>query len=239
MYYIINGETLKSIADAIRAKTNFEGDIAVEDMDDVILSIRVAEDNDYKVILEGGFKELIIKSNVEQIRPYCFDYCDTLSSVTMPRVTKIGESAFAYCDSLERVDMPSVTKIGVNAFSRCISLRDITMPSVQDIGGQAFQRCKSVVSVYMPAVESIGYTAFDNCTNLESVYMPSITSIGQGAFADCDSLREVELGEEVPYISGKVFPSTIASILVPESAYFKYLENPAFEVYKDKITVKK
>ena len=62
-----------------------------------------------------------IKSGTRCIAGDAFDYCDELTSITIPNsVITIGNSAFSNCDSLKTVTMGnSVTKIGSYAFCDC------------------------------------------------------------------------------------------------------------------------
>ena len=72
-------------------------------------------------------------------------------------VMSIGNYAFQYCDNLTSITIPdSVTSIGDRAFYGCTSLASITIPdSVTDIGCDAFQYCSSLTSVIIP--DSVTY----------------------------------------------------------------------------------
>ena len=117
-------------------------------------------------------------------------------------VTSIGGSAFEYCRSLTNVTIPdSVTKIGSSAFFECTSLKSVTIPnSVSSIGSSAFYECNSLTSVTIPdSVTSIGGSAFEYCTSLTSVTIPdSVTSIGYEAFRYCTSLKKVYCKSATP-----------------------------------------
>jgi hypothetical protein len=130
---------------------------------------------------------------VTKIGNYAFNFCTSLTSITIPSsVTSIGNYAFSDCTSLKSITIPnSVTSIGSHAFSNCKSLTSITIPdSVTSIDDSAFYYCKSLKSITIPSsVTSIGKWAFYNCKSLKSITIPSsVTSIGEYAFAYCKSL---------------------------------------------------
>ena len=80
---------------------------------------------------------------VTGIGQYAFEYCPSLTSVTIPNsVTTIGSDAFSDCPSLTSVTIgTNVTSIGQGAFAEC-GLTSVTIPNnVTSIGGDAFYYC--------------------------------------------------------------------------------------------------
>ncbi len=153
-----------------------------------------------------------------------FDYCRSLTSVTIPdSVTIIGPYAFAYCSSLTSVTIPaSVTSIYHRAFDGCSSLTSVTIPaSVTSIDSAAFNGCSSLTSVTIPAsVTSIGWYVFYGCSSLTSVTIPdSVTIIGPYAFAYCSSLTSVTIPDSVTRIGDYAFEdcSSLTSVTIPDS----------------------
>ena len=110
-------------------------------------------------------------------------------------VTSIGSGAFQYCTSLTNVTIPaSVTSIGDSAFFGCNELESVTIPeSVTSIGEWAFDGCDLLTNVTIPnSVTSIGMGAFDGCDSLTNVTIGSgVNSIGQVAFMGCSGLTSV------------------------------------------------
>ena len=110
------------------------------------------------------------------------------SSLDGHTVTNIGDYAFNYCTSLTSVTIPdNVTIIGDNAFCNCTSLISITIPdSVTSIGFMAFYECTSLTSITIPdGVTSIEDSTFEYCTSLTSITIGNgVISIGSSSFDD-------------------------------------------------------
>ncbi len=124
-------------------------------------------------VTEANIPSKIGGVTVTSIGIWAFDWCESLTSVTIPNsVTSIGQEAFRLCSSLTSIRIPdSVTSIGEHAFSQCSNLTNITIPnSVTNIGDAAFAYCRSLASVTIPdSVTSIGGNAFSGCTSLKSI----------------------------------------------------------------------
>ena len=137
--------------------------------------------------------------SVSSIGWLAFDYCSSLTSVTIPNsVIIIRDRAFANCSSLTSVTIPnSVTSIGYSAFSGCSGLTSVTIPnSVTWIGDEAFSDCSGLTSITIPnSVTTIGDMTFFGCSSLITITIPnSVTTIGAGVFYGCSSLTSVSLG---------------------------------------------
>ena len=139
-------------------------------LDDGTVKITDYTGSDSKLVIPGT----IDGKKVTSIGGYAFEYCESLTSVTIPNgVTSIGSGAFINCANLKSITIPnSVTSIGYYAFSYCPSLTSITIPNnVTSIGDYAFEHCVRLTSITIPnSVTSIEYYAFYNCTSLTDVY---------------------------------------------------------------------
>jgi hypothetical protein len=163
--------------------------------DDTVSGFAVTEiaDNQFNA---AQIKAAQIGSSVTSIGSSAFNYCTSLTNITIPdSVTSIGNYAFNTCTSLSSINIPdSVTSIGDAAFRSCSSLTNITIPDgVLSIGHYAFQSCTSLTTVGLgTGITSIGSVAFYYCTSLASITIPdSVTSIGNYAFNTCTSLTSI------------------------------------------------
>ena len=127
---------------------------------------------------EGKFKYTVTDGKAQ-----ITEYTGFATELTIPStlggypVTAIGDDAFDYCRSLTSVTIPdSVTTIGDRAFYVCSSLTSIIIPdSVTTIGDRAFYRCSGLTSVTIGnGVSSIGSNAFYDCNSLTGVYITDI-----------------------------------------------------------------
>ena len=130
-------------------------------------------------------------------------------------VTSIGDRAFEYCSSLTSITIPnSVTSIGDYAFYGCSSLTSpvynahcfaylptsysgaYTIPKgIEQIAGGAFYNCSSLTAITIPnSVTSIGESALMYCRSITSISIPSsVASIGSFVLAFCDALVAISV----------------------------------------------
>ena len=83
-----------------------------------------------------------------------------LASINLPDVISIGIRAFESCDSLVSVSAPKVQTIGDWAFAYT-GISELELPEVTSIGWAAFIECKNLSTVILPKVTNIGQQAFD------------------------------------------------------------------------------
>ena len=102
-------------------------------------------------------ENIVIPNSVSgRIETWAFEFCDSLTSVTMSNyITKIDQQAFRGCKSLESITLPSgITVIGMSAFDSCVNLKNVTIlattpPSVDTTYG-AFNNCHPDLKIYVP-----------------------------------------------------------------------------------------
>ena len=104
-----------------------------------------------------------------------FDYCNSLTSVTIPNsVTYIGDYAFYHCDSLRDVTIGSgVTRIGMGVFDSCTGLTSVTVNATTPprLGSNVFYG--SNCPIYVPAQSVDAYKTASGW----STYASRITAI--------------------------------------------------------------
>ena len=169
-----------------------------------------------------------------------FEYCDDITSVTIPNtVTNIDSRVFYSCDKLKSINIPnSVTSIASSAFEGS-SISSMTIPFVGSFipslvknvvitGGtiipdKAFYNCSYLNSITFSnpsSITSIGERAFQNCTSLTTIEIPnSVISIGSVAFAGCKNLSTVSIPNSVTSIGSSAFSSctSLTTIEIPNS----------------------
>lgn len=102
MDYLIQGDTLSEIADAIRGKTGNQAAIAVKNMASQIDSIQAggSGSGDLDSLIAGTITE-ILGSNAVNVRPSAFNGLDSLVTAEFMVVRNIYDYAFFGCSNLE------------------------------------------------------------------------------------------------------------------------------------------
>ena len=126
--YLIQGETLTGIADAIRGKTGGTDPVAVSDMAAQIEGIQA-----------GGGGDDVLNALIDR----------SITEISSSSATSIGSNAFSYCGALTMVDFPVATSIKNNAFRDCIALTTVDFPVLTSIGDKAFYSCGALKSLLL------------------------------------------------------------------------------------------
>ena len=169
----------------------------------------------------GSDNEIVIPSRynggkVISIGYEAFEYCDGLTSVTIPDgVTSIGSSVFYNCTGLTSITIPDgVTSIGMSAFYGT-GLTSVTIPdSVTRIGDRAFYDCSGLTSVTIgEGVTRIWSYAFSGCTGLTEINWNavSVADLGSDVFDNAGTAGDgiaVTFGESVQRIPAYLFRSS-------------------------------
>ena len=193
--YIIQEETLTSIADAIRAKTGSTDAMTPGTMATAISEINTDGNTD----IEDGIitRNITEYSNdrVDEIGDYAFYRCGWLTTVNLPLVTTIYEYAFYGCDRLKSFNAPELYTIYSYAFQDS-NISSFYIPKARQIGTYAFSRNESIRTIVLPAATSLGGSSFSNCPKLTRVDFYSTLTIASFCFVSCYSLTALILRSE-------------------------------------------
>ena len=167
---------------------------------------------------------------VTTIGNWAFDYCYSLTSVTIPdSVTMIGDGTFRCCSSLTSVTIPdSVTTIGNYAFYKCSSLTSVTIPdSVTSIGEEAFSKCSNLQEFNGKFASEDGrcliiygtLNSFAPAGLTEYTIPDRVTTIGRSAFFGCESLTSITIPDNVTTIRELAFYecNSLTSVTIGDS----------------------
>ena len=226
----------------------------------VCASAETYGDFDYSVLDDGTVKitkyigsaekveipEKINGKSVTSIGNYAFEYCENITSVTIPdSVTSIGFCVFSNCTSLTSITIPnSVTSISGGAFENCTSLTAINVASENSnyvsVNGVLYNKDKTTIICYPAGKKDNNYKipdsvteiddyAFNGCISLSSVTIPnSVTSIGVYAFEYCASLKSITIPDSVPLVGPGAFSNCTNLTSVTIQNGVMYIGNEAF-----------
>lgn len=160
-------------------------------------------------------RDIVITANADSSLARLIDR--SITEVSEPNVTTVGDSVFYYCESLTKVNLPNVTDVLDFGFGGCKSLVVINMPMLTRAGAMSFADCNSLMAVDFPRVEILDRTAFGSCTALEIINLPAAITIGDTAFSTCKSLTAIELPNAIS-IGNRVFNncSSLTTIELPK-----------------------
>ena len=119
------------------------------------------------------------------------------------KVKTIGEGAF-YGTMLSSIFIPSVETIEQSAFERSPNLKTVNFPNtLRCINSNAFGRCKMLKNMILPSsLETIDYGAFYRCTSLPAtIKLPaSLSQIDGSVFCECP-VQRFEVAQGNPFFS--------------------------------------
>lgn len=192
--YLIQGETLNQIADAIRTKTGERGEMTPVEMPEKIESIKEGIKGLWEQIQDGTLTEWvddeITEMNLSPFRKY-FNLkkikCNNLKKITL-------DQAFQQCVQLTSVDLPNLTSIASDVFFGC-SITHLNLPLLESLPGGYTLSNNDFTSVILPSLKSLGGASFFGCQLLITLDLPQleIISAGTGLFSSCNSLSALIL----------------------------------------------
>lgn len=130
-----------------------------------------------------------------------------ITSISIPYVERIFDSAFEGCASLESCQAPSAVYIGNNAFAGCEKLEEPSFsPSLSHIGEGAYKN-SGIKTLHLPsAITKVPAYLCDGCDSLASVELEgAVLEIGKYAFCECKSLETVTGTEKITDVGDFAF----------------------------------
>lgn len=179
--YVIEGETLTGLANAVRAKTGVSGSMSPKKIGETFAAWEV-EDKSAEIV--DGSVTILDNSNISFTNNYAFAYCTNLTHVNLPICTHISSYVFLDCVNLVSVSLPSCTRLDYYAFSNCTKLESVylagsqicSLPYVQTFYNTPMSNSGYIGkfgSIYVPASLVASYKATTNWVT----YSNRITSI--------------------------------------------------------------
>ncbi len=153
--------------------------------------IGIGDVTDTAIVIPETYNELPVTS----IKTNAFNYCEELTSVTIPTsITTIEKDAFYMCPKLIQVDRGiSYVDKWVVAFDTNLT-RIVMRDDTVGLADQLFQNT-DITDITLPSeLMRIGNYTFENCSSLTSIAIPkSVSSIGYDAFYGCSSISTVDI----------------------------------------------
>ncbi|MCR5295834.1 MAG: leucine-rich repeat protein [Clostridiales bacterium] len=144
--------------------------------------------------------------------------------------TKIEDFSFYNDTALRRVSIEGeIVGIGSCAFDGCSSLQAVPTEKTESIEMQAFQSCTALTSLSLENAEHIESSAFERCLLLREIQLSDdLTYITSHVFQSCTSLRYVVLPEHLRDISSQAFLncSSLQLAVFPEGVRTAFESTP-------------
>lgn len=161
-------------------------------------------------------------STATRVPDHTFAYCQTITSVDLPNVWEVGNTAFYNCTLLQSVNLPICERMSGAVFQDCRALTAINLPNLSYISGSAFLNCSALQYANMQICSFAPYRTFENCINLTDVVLPNCTRIDSQAFSSCNALSYLDL-PNCTRINTNAFRkcSNLTQINIPRCSYLE------------------
>lgn len=179
--YLVHGEDLTSVAEAIRQKGGTTEPLQFPDgFVSAVEAIETgAAEDKMKQYIAGQLTELV-DSSITTIGQWFLFYRDSLmTKVELPNaVGECKNGAFYTASALKECYLPQITSLGSTCFYSCPELVDTDFSAVEIIGQDCFQGCTKLARLDFPAVTQIKVANnFRNCSKLDTLILRSSTMV--------------------------------------------------------------
>lgn len=201
--YIIKGETLTGIADAIRTKDGTTEPIPAGSMAQRIIDIPTGNPESEAMLaglVDGTATKVVLPANIAAIRNYAFYNNTKLSSLVAEGVTTCGTYAFYGCSYVGTISMPNLTAISSYAFNGCRFLKTVDLYKVNTISSYALQGCTSLEIVDLHVATAIQSAAFSGCSSLATFILRRTDTVAQMANASALNGTKIRTGTGYIYV---------------------------------------
>ncbi len=168
----------------------------------VVLPNSVEQIDEHAFYFNKAMTEFQFPANLKVIKDYAF-FCSGINSISLDKVSEVGEAAFSGCDNLTEVIWPgNLAVIPVSAFEECANLTKVSIADgVTEIGNLAFAFCNRLKDIDLSkstTLTNIGRFAF-KCADISTLIIPAgVQTIGHGAFAVLPKLATLYVHAQVP-----------------------------------------
>ena len=184
-----------------------------------------------------GLTNLVLRSGLEDVGPYAFEGCRSMTGVYIPEtVANLGSRVFFDCKSLTWITVSEGNTVyreqdGV-LFDRSLEKLlcfpagrsgSYEIPSgTKEIASNAFYGVENLRSVSIPeSVHTLGVGSFSRSGLVSAVIPDSVQQIPEHCFSMCFSLERVLFGKNVTSIGKYAFwgDDALPMVILPEGVY--------------------
>jgi len=201
----------KPLTDGINALTRYAN--SVTGQSDTTLSEAVAtlangygqggSGND-DALLDGTLSGEYVNDTVTKLRPNAFTDQPNLTSVSLPSVTYVGNSALRQLGNLTSVNLPNVTSMGTFCFTNSSKLNNVSLPKLGIVNNNAFENCTSLTSIRLPLATQINNSGLRNC-RFPTIVLPRVTKIDTYGISNNANLTAIDCSVLAQVTGGSAF----------------------------------
>ena len=204
-------------------------------------------------------EKLQVPADIEEIKPYSFYGCKSLTEVIYPATLQsIGNESFYNCGNISAMtfeDGNSSIEISHYAFNESPKELNWSRPiesltfdianvstlaignSITEIPDGIFKNLGKLTSLTLgSSIQTIGNEALSGCTSLKEVILPpSVETIGASAFAGDSRLASIIMGHNVKTIGEKAFDGCSANTVSITAQTPPTAPNNTFSNYSGKL----